>query len=391
MLWEGRPLRDIRAEDVRAIVESRLEEHLQLEYKSELYADNDRARREFLLDVGMFANTSGGILLIGVPEVRDPEGQPTGVPDAGGILGLETPNPGTILNAYDARVMESIEERLSLESAPIEMGNGRSVIAIRVPNSTLKPHSVRHQGHIYFPARRERQRYHLSLREIKELVMRTSSRLEQAENSITNALETAPLLRDAPYLITGIVPVFAEDFLIDFRIPEVRQAIGNFNRAGNPWFVSPVYTFDGMERREGRLDHTALLRRSGLLRVGQQLPLIPGRQHQLGVRAIDILLRHFVHRASAVYQAAGIGGPFALSMLLRIQQPLVGVYADANGWEEDTDPIPPVDYQFPCLQIEDFSTGDKSIRPLCDQVHQMFGRAGSPSFNAAGDWIGSDR
>lgn len=51
MLWEGRPLRDIREIDVRRLLESGLEEHLQLEYKSTLYEDNDRGRREFLLDV----------------------------------------------------------------------------------------------------------------------------------------------------------------------------------------------------------------------------------------------------------------------------------------------------------------------------------------------------
>jgi len=30
---------------------------------------------------------------------------------------------------------------------------------------------------------------------------------------------------------------------------------------------------------------------------------------------------------------------------------------------------------------------DRIIRPLCDQAHQMFGREGSPSFDADGTWI----
>lgn len=160
MLWEGRSLRDVREIDIRRLLESGLEEHLQLEYKSAVYDDNDRGRREFLLDICMFANSSGGILLIGVPERRDEQGQPTGAPDPAGVLGLELPNPEVVLNAYDARVMEAIEERLPLEAASIDVGQGRRVLAIRVSNSARKPHSVRHQGHIYFPARRERQRYH---------------------------------------------------------------------------------------------------------------------------------------------------------------------------------------------------------------------------------------
>lgn len=55
----------------------------------------------------MFANAYGGLLLIGVPEQRDQQGQPTGAPDPVGALGVEVPNPEAVLNAYDARVMEA--------------------------------------------------------------------------------------------------------------------------------------------------------------------------------------------------------------------------------------------------------------------------------------------
>src|SRR3989442_13659358 len=234
MLWEGRPLRDIREIDVRRLLESGLEEHLQLEYKSALYDDNDRGRREFLLDICMFANAAGGIMLIGVPERRDGEGQPAGTPDPGGILGLEVPNPEAVLNSYDARVMEAIEERLALESTSIDVGGGRRLLAIRVPNSASKPHSVRHQGHIYFPSRRERQRYHLTVREIKELVMRTSSRLQQPEEMLGGSFLEVARAGELPYLIIGMIPVFFEDFSVDVRRENVRLAVGNFSRTGPP-------------------------------------------------------------------------------------------------------------------------------------------------------------
>src|SRR5713101_1782181 len=271
MLWEGRSLRDIREADVRQVIESGLEEHLQLEYKSELYDDNDRGRREFLLDVCMFANAIGGILLLGVHERRDDNGQPTGVPDAAADLGLEVPNPEAALAAYDARVMEAIEERLPLESAAISVRDRRRVFAIRVPNSTRKPHSVRHQGHIYFPSRRERQRYPMSVREIKELVMRTASRLEQAEHALKStfiAVVRQPLV---PYLMIGIVPVFFEEFLVDVRTPAVREAVANFNRAERPERREPGYTFDGLERRDMHLDCIIKFRRNGLLTASLQL------------------------------------------------------------------------------------------------------------------------
>jgi len=390
MVWEGKPLRDIRENDVRALIESGLEEHLQLEYKSTLYEDNDRGRREFLLDVCMFANSSGGILLIGVPERRDQEGQPTGVPDAAGTLGLDVPNPQAVLNAYDARVMEAVEERLPLESVSIDMGRGRQVLAVRVPNSTRKPHSVRHQGHIYFPARRERQRYHLSVREIKELVMRTASRLQQAEELLDSAFLGVPRTGDMPYLVIGIIPVFYEDLLVDVRDQNVLRAVGNFSRTGNVEYVNPIYTFAGIERREQRFEYTVTFRRNGLLTASHQLPLIPREGvHQIGPAAVDILLRQFVSRANAVYDAAAVSPPFITGMMLRIQRPLTGVYAGFGGLgEEHTAPVPAGDYRFPFMQVDDLSEIDRTIRPVCDKANQMFGRDGSTSFNAEGVWVG---
>jgi hypothetical protein len=388
MLWEGRPLRDIREIDVRRLLESGLEEHLQLEYKSALYDDNDRGRREFLLDICMFANASGGILLIGVPERRDEQGQPTGAPDPAGALGLEVPNPEAVLNAYDARVMEAIEERLSLEAASIDVGQGRRLLAIRVPNSASKPHSVRHQGHIYFPSRRERQRYHLTVREIKELVMRTTSRLQQAEEMLESSYLGVARAGDPPYLIIGMIPVFFEDFLVDVRADNVRLAVGNFSRTGGPEYRNPIYTFDGIERREDRFEYAVRFRRNGLLNVSLQLPLIPRQgEHQVGPTAVDILLRQFVSRAGAVYEAAATGAPYVLGMMLRIVRPLTGVYAAVGGGEEHTAPVPPRDYRFPYMQVDDLSSTDTVIRPFCDQAHQMFGREGSPSFDPDGVWI----
>lgn len=393
MLWEGKQLRDLRDGDLRAIIESGLEEHLQLEYKAALYEDNDRGRRELLLDVSMFANAAGGIILIGVPERRDEQGQPTGEPDPTGVLGLDLPNPGAVLAAYDARVMEAIEERLPLESASIDVENGRRVLAIRVPNSTRKPHSVRHQGHIYFPSRRERQRYHLSVREIKELVMRTASRLQQAESVLDNAFDGVPRAVEVQHdFIIGMIPVFFEDFSVDVRADNIRQAVGNFNRAERAVYREPIYTFEGLERHEDQYHYTVQFRRNGLLRASLQLPLKPQaagaeNQHVVVITSFDVLLRRFVQRASAVYEAAGISGPFVLGMRQRNVWPLVGAYAGVDGLEYNTDPIRPLDYHFPYMQVDNLADIDGVIRPLCDQAHQTFGREGSPSFNGEGVWV----
>src|SRR5438034_275171 len=188
MIWEGKRLSEVNETDLRAVLESGIEEHKHLDYKAELYANNDAGQKDFLIDVCAFANAEGGILLIGVPEVRDPKNsQPTGAPDLSKFEGIESPNPESVLVSYDSRVVSCIEETLSLETRVIKLGNGRYVFAIRVPNSLDKPHCVRREDKRYFPSRRDRHIYYMDVQEIKELVIRTASRQEQAEHLLLEA------------------------------------------------------------------------------------------------------------------------------------------------------------------------------------------------------------
>ena len=394
MLWEGKPLRDLREQDIRAVIDSGLEEHLQLEYKSALYDESVRGRKELLQDIAMFANTSGGLILIGVPERRDEGGQPTGVPDQDGVLGIEVDNPEALLATYDARVMDSIEERLPLESATVDVGGGRRIVVIRVPNSTRKPHSVRHEGHIYFPSRRERQRYPMTVREIKELAMRTASSLEQAKSALQEAMWGVTRRANSPYLIMAMIPVFFDEFMVDVRAEAVRLAVGNFSRGDGGMYRNPNYSFHGLERREDQFDHVVSFRRSGLLCASAQLPLLgpeAARAEEGDVfpmTGIDLSLRQFILGARRVYEAAGISGPYVMGMVLRVQRPLTGSYAGDGNLRYNAEQIPTNDYRFPFVEIDDLGAVDSIIRPLCDQAHQMFGREGSPSFGTAGEWIG---
>ena len=264
-MWEDRRLRDITEADLRQLVDSGLEEHLRLEYKSALYDSNDRGKKEFLLDICMFANSGGGILLIGIGERRDDQGQPTGSPDPNAQIGIDIPNAELVLQSYDASALATIEDRLPLESFAIPVANGHQVLAIRVPNSLAAPHCVRFQGHVYFPSRRERHRYEMDIREIKEMVMRTASRLEQAEEKLAGSfLEMYPQ-DDSPYLIAACVPVFGRDFLLDLRNEAIVRAVGMFDLV-NQNIVQPTYNFRGLERRIVQADNSTVeVRRNGLI------------------------------------------------------------------------------------------------------------------------------
>jgi len=295
------------------------------------------------------------------------------------------------LQAYDARVVANIEDRLPLELYAIPVANNRHVIAIRVPNSMSKPHRIQYQGRTYFPSRRERQRYEMDVREIKEMVMRTASRLEEAADKLSTSLAAAvPQVIASCSLVVGSIPVFWQNFMVDVRKGEVIQAISHFHLDyGN--VLQPTYNFNGLQRQIVGDEEESLvqLHRDGMIVMNKRLPLVQqyGRDC-LRPTAIDILLRAFVGHSSDVYTAASINGPFLLTMLLEAVSNTTGLYpmrgmphVEAAGAT-----ISPGSYPFPVVQADNFLDVDKVIRPLCDQVHQMFGHNASPYFNADGVW-----
>jgi len=389
-MWENRRLRDIAEGDLRQLVESELEEHLQLEYKSALYETNERGNKEFLQDICMFANAQGGTLLIGVQERRDEQGQPTGSPDPAAPLGVQVQNPEAVLQAYDARVVASIEDRLPLESAAIPVADGLHVLAIRVPNSLRKPHCVRYQGQVYFPSRRERNRYPMDVREIKEMVMRSASQIEQSEQRLSAALLEMARQDDAPHLVIASIPVFGQDFMIDVRAHALFEAMRRFSFTNPPNLNQPYFNFTGLERQLSNDVSAVQTRRNGLIVMNNRMPLreVEREIARFFPERIDYLLRIFVQRIVDVYRTAAVQGPYLLSMMLRVKARVIGSYAGTiPGSVEDASQIDVGDYRFPTMQADNFVETDRVIRPLCDQAHQTFGRRSSPRFNIDGVWI----
>jgi hypothetical protein len=197
----------------------------------------------------------------------------------------------------------------------------------------------------------------------------------------------------APVLRIAMLPVFFEEFSVNLNEGSVRRAMAEFSpRSGNN-YKEPMYTFDGIEREDGQ--GIVTLRRNGLLSLQVLLPLfpeIPGAAqaglHIFTAVAMDQLLRNFVTRARALYEATSLSAPFILGLRLQNAQSLYAAYPSDVGGYYRAGPVPPGHRVFPYTQILDLSRIEETIRPLCDQAHQMFGRERSPSFNNEGQWVG---
>src|SRR5271157_3650897 len=80
------PLDRVNAATLDSLVNNRVGEGRQLEYKEAIQIGRDAEKSEFLRDVSAFANSVGGDLLFGIKERRDSDGKQTGEP--GEVVGL---------------------------------------------------------------------------------------------------------------------------------------------------------------------------------------------------------------------------------------------------------------------------------------------------------------
>ncbi len=390
MIFDQKPLREITEADLRAEIAAGLAEHLFLDYKLENYGQRDADRKEFLLDICQFANAEGGFLLLGVPEVRE-EGRPTGVPDPDGQLGIEIENPENALLRYDALIAANIHERLRVESCSIPIQGGRVVLAFRVPNSTAKPHCVKLQGeHVYFPIRRERHRVYLDIREVKEMAMRTASQLERARSVLEASLPNEPRPGTNVCFHIGLVPVFFREFLVDVKLPRVREAFAAFHvRTGLANLSQPTFSYEGLVRATQNRDWVTLCR-IGLIK---STSIITAREHEGRLYCFpvsaDLLLRNFVVRAQTFTQVAEIVGPYLLKVALHSPSGVVALGAGLAGGEEEIGQLGAGYWPSPEMQLDTISDPfSQIIRPFCDFLHQMFGCEESPNFDADGNWVG---
>lgn len=220
--------------------------------------------------------------------------------------------------------------------------------------------------------------------------MRAASRLEEAEDKLSESLVAAvPPVNQSCSLLIGCIPVFWQNFMIDIRNPQTRQVVSEFY-VGQRNHADVRYNFNGLQRQLVlNEDSVVQVHRDGMIVLHKRLPIV--REGGVaGIRpiGIDIILRTFVGRSSNVYAAAAISGPFLLTMLLHAANNITGLYPmpGAPGADEPGEMISLGTYPFPVLQADNFLDVDKSIRPLCDQAHQMFGRDASPCFNPDGAW-----
>jgi len=225
-----KPINKITFEDVERFCQEKIGENIRIEYK-EKFPENKKLAKE----IASFANTHGGVILIGVAEKdRKPIYPVKGIEYKEGFYEKIT---SICLKNIDPPVFPEVQVCQKKDNPKI------AVIVIRVEESDLAPHWVENGTKVYIRAQAQNEPIlaHYEdiewLRNRREKAIKNKNRLlERAEKRYTGHTEYKnPLfLHSLPvFLKIHIIPLFPSKILIEpLKIKELKflqtQGLGHF-------------------------------------------------------------------------------------------------------------------------------------------------------------------
>jgi hypothetical protein len=188
MIFDGKPTRQITADDIRRLLDEHVPEDRHLDYKQATYPSTDAGTKELLKDVTAFANTDGGYIIIGISEGG--EGRPTAF--------VNVENAEVVRRSIIDRCMEKIAPRLEFDVGTIEV-DGSNVVIVHVPESDRKPHCSRPDAeHHYFWRRYEDGNKLMTIAEIRECLEgdRVERQLAELQRELSSMRREATVTRE---------------------------------------------------------------------------------------------------------------------------------------------------------------------------------------------------
>lgn len=129
---------------IKALIEDHEPESLRLDYKETLDISKDSGKKELAKDVSSFANEQGGILIYGVPEVRDGE-LPRPKPLAECGMEIDRGLPESIERILISTVQPPLHA-LTIRVVDLPEIAPKQLLIIQHPESYWKPHMIEGYG-----------------------------------------------------------------------------------------------------------------------------------------------------------------------------------------------------------------------------------------------------
>ncbi len=235
---------DVDISDIQRLIDNQVAERRTLEFKRDLPGDTRDERKEFLADVTSFANAHGGDIIYGLAEAH-------GTPSS--VHGLEVLDADAALRGIEDRILDGVEPRLpGLRMKWIIAADGKRLLLIRIPASTIAPHRVIFANSSKFHGRKSNGKYEMDTQELREAFTATEARPARLRALHLEAVDAAARdelpagLGEGPRAIVSVIPMnyFRERLDLDIT-PE--NALAPFKPGGH---------IEVVEMLEGVLLHT---------------------------------------------------------------------------------------------------------------------------------------
>lgn len=216
----GATIDELTAGDIRALPGNRVSEAFDLDLKGGLYGNSDRERRDLCGDVAALANTSGGVIILGVEEDQH---------------ALAAATPGVQLaDAERNRMLQTLASGIApmpaceVLSVSSEADPGLGWFVLAVPRSLRAPHAVIVNDGFRFPVRNGTTIRYLSEPEVTAMYRLRDQHAGELPARLTAVVadSLASVNRDhGPWILIALVPEHPGSLDISqARLREMQQA-----------------------------------------------------------------------------------------------------------------------------------------------------------------------
>lgn len=395
------PLDAIEESDLQRLIDARVEEKRDIEYKRDTYGNRDRDHGEFLADVSSFANTAGGEIVIGMAEQG-------GV--ATGFSPLQIDTNAEILRLENI-ARSGLQPRIfGFAARAVPMAGGGFVLVLRIPRSFNQPHRIVRQGlgNHRFWARSSAGKYEPNVDELRALFARAPQLADRIRDfrfdriaKIMGGEAPIPLLGSRP-LILHVAPLSAFEGGRSFQV-DISQAphhlfnsfqpigaqVGDFRINVDGCLVLSNRAADGRTHRAYvQVFHNGIVEAvDSTFVMGEGTAQNPNRMTSIRTESTIVGGSHGYLQS---LQARDAPAPYVLLVSLVGVKGIPYSFAMAPGalFEDEAGVLDRDQFHFSELVLDDIPLDPyeyaKLLRPLLDQIANAAGRARTPSFDNEG-------
>jgi hypothetical protein len=367
-------LDELDQEHLRALIEAGVGESSTLEFKAAPYSGDHDGTREFLKDTTSFANSGGGLLLVGVEEED-------GI--ASKIAPIALADADKLKQRYESLLQTAVEPRafgIQLRTVPV---SGGCVIAIRVPRSAAPPHRVtaKNSNRIYL--RSSAGAYEASMEELRSLFLETATIRDRVVafrdmrlTEINSGRSPIPLVPGDDRLVLHIFPMSAFSLTPTVDLSKAQRDLSGFRPMGSSMGMNFCFNFLGfLASRAGPpcYGYTQLFR-EGIVEAVDQGPVGTGEGGKLlyAPHVADSLIGFVPHYLAALGRL-GVSPPFFISASLMGVDGATVSLSDRR-WSGDRLPLVG-DLLLPISVVEDFGSEESYVAALKPALDSLWNAA----------------